>query len=877
MMLRRRAGGRRIHGLEPGEDVERELSFHLEMRARELIEEGWDEAAARAEARRLFGDMTAIRGECKVLASRHRRTRRWTSMWQELMQDGRYAARWLMRSPGFTLVAVLTLALGIGANAAAFGIVNGVLLSPLPYPEPERLAAVREVSEAGTEMNTAWPNFQDWQERARQSTLAAHTQAYPESVIGGAEPVRVHGALVTGEFFTVMGIAPAVGRTFVAGELVPGGSPAVVVSHDFWRRQLDGERDLSRLVLHAHGSPAQVVGVMPPGFSYPAGAELWYPVELLSFGPSRTAHNFQVTARLAPGATLESARTELNAIVQEIRERETEVNAVGVAVHNLREHTVGGSRRALLTLLAASGFVLLVACTNLASALLARATQRSRELAIRASLGAPRLRLVRQLLTESLLLSVIGAAAGLLLAHVLIDAVRYFAADAVPRLHDVGIDGWVLGFTTLIAVTTALTFGTAPALRATAAQPWQSLTESSRGSGGPRQRRAWSVLVGAEVALALMLLVGAGLLIRSFWNVLNVDPGFDPDRVLAVTLALPEHRYEDEARVAYYDAVLEELRTLPGVQSAAMSRSLPLVGGDPGGRFSIESGAGESGDARYRVVGPDFFTTMRIPVLHGRTFTDADRAGSLPVAVINEQLARRYFPDRDPIGARITTGGMDAQGGDVQVTVIGVVGDVRGSLTAGPAPAYYLPYAQRWVRTGTGTLVVRTAGPPGSVAPAVRARIVALDGEVPVELATLRSHIGESLADRRFMLLLLGGFAGIALLLAAVGIYGVVAFAVAQRTREIGIRVALGAGRTRVLWLVSRATMAGIVTGVAVGMAGALLLSRLVSFMLYEVEAVDPLTFIAVALLLFGVAWLAVLVPANRATRISPLSALRSE
>jgi putative ABC transport system permease protein len=848
------------------------------MRARELMGEGWDEAAARAEAQRLFGDMAAIRGECTVLASRHRRTRRWTSMWQELIQDVRYAARWMARSPGFTLVAVLTLALGIGANTAAFGIVNGVLLSPLPYPEPDQLAAVREVGEGGSEMNTAWPNFQDWQARSRQSTLAAHTQAYPESVVGGAEPVRVQSAQVTGEFFNVMGVAPAVGRTFLAEELVPGGSPAVVVSHHFWRMQLEGERDLSRLVLHVHGNPAQVVGVMPPGFSYPAGAQLWYPVELLGFGPSRTAHNFQVTARLAQGATLESARAELNAIMREIRERETEVNAVGVAMHNLREHTVGGSRRALLTLLAASGFVLLVACTNLASALLARATQRSRELAIRASLGAPRLRLIRQLLTESLLLSLIGAAAGLLLAHVLIDAVRHVGADAVPRLHDVGIDGWVLGFTTLIAVATALTFGTAPALRATAAQPWQSMTESSRGgSGGPRQRRAWSVLVGAEVALALMLLVGAGLLIRSFWNVLNVDPGFDPDRVLAVTLALPEHRYPGEARVAYYDAVLEEIRTLPGVRSAAMSRTLPLVGGDPGGRFSIASGAEEFGNARYRVVGPDFFTTLRIPVLHGRTFTAADRAGSLPVAVINEQLARRYFPDRDPIGARITTGGMDRQGQDVHVTVIGVVGDVRGSLTGESAPAYYLPYTQRWARTGDGVLVVRTAGPPGSVAPALRARIRARDGEVPVELATLRSHIGESLADRRFVLLLLGGFAGIALLLAAVGIYGVVAFAVAQRTREIGIRVALGAEHKRVLWLVSRATMTGVVTGVAVGLAGAFVVSRLVAFMLYEVDAVDPLTFIAVALLLLFVAWIAVLVPAHRATRISPLNALRAE
>jgi putative ABC transport system permease protein len=858
--------------------VDRELAFHVEMRARELEESGWEPAAARAEANRLFGDLATIRGECAALAKRRSHATRRSLMWQEFVQDLRYAGRWLLREPGFAALAVITLALGIGANTAAFGIVNGVLLAPLPYPEAARLAAVREVGEGGGEMNVAWPNYEDWHARARQSTLAAHTEASPSPVLGGTEAVRVPVSLVSRDFFTVLGIPPALGRAFVGEELVPGGRAAVVVSDAFWRAQLGGERDLSRLSLQLYGSQAQVVGVMPPGVSYPAGAELWYPIELMAAGlTSRTAHNFQVTARLTPGATLESAQAELTAIMRDIRETAPDANAVAVAVRDLREHTVGGSRRALLVLLAASGFVLLVACANLASALLARAARRTRELAIRASLGAPRLRLLRQLLTESLLLAVLGAAAGLLLAHLLLDGARVLAPAAVPRLADVRIDGWVLGFTTLVAVATALTFGTVPALRATASQPHGALVSSGRVTDSVRQRRLWAVLVGGEVALALVLLVGAGLLIRSFWNVLNVDPGFDAEGVLAVQVALPETKFGDAERVLWFDRALEQVRTLPGVRHAAATRTPPLAGWDPFGTFHMDGGEESSGHGEYRVVSPDFFETMRIPVLRGRSFTESDRAGALEVIVINQRLARQYFADRDPLGARIMTGGMDNQGLDVYATIIGVVGDVHNSLTDIPPPAYYLPYAQRWVRMGNATLVVRTDGPRAATASAVHARLRGLDPDVPIEIATLRSHIGESLADRRFMLLILGSFAAIALLLAAVGIYGVVAFAVAQRTREIGIRVALGAGTPRVIWLVSRMTMVSVAIGVLIGIVGAVALSRLVATLLYDVPAVDPVTFAAVALLLIGVAWVAVLVPARRATRIDPLSALRAE
>jgi putative ABC transport system permease protein len=660
--------------------------------------------------------------------------------------------------------------------------------------------------------------------------------------------------------------------------MVSGGPLAVVVGDAFWRRELRGERDLSKLSLNVLGGAAQVVGVMPPGFSYPARAQLWLPLERdVADLVHRTAHNFRVTGRLQQGATVDAARTELTSIMQQIHAEETDVNGVAAAVHDLQEHTVGSTRRALLILLAASGLVLLVACTNLASALLARATRRSREMALRASLGAPRMRLVRQLLTESLLLSVLGAAAGLVLAQLLISAVLQLAPDAVPRLAEVGLDGWVLGFTTFVAVATALTFGTAPALRATTAQPYDALRESGRVGDSPRQRRVWSVLVGAEVALALLLLIGAGLLIRSLWNAIQVDPGFDADGVLAVTLALPPERYDGADRAAYYDRLLDEVGALPGVRSAAVTRTVPLSGWDPNGRFLIEGGPVPEGSASYRVVSPDFFSTMRIPVLQGRTFTAADRAGSAPVVIINERLAERYFPDADPIGARIMTGGMDREGSDVYATVIGVVGNVHSSLTAPPVTAYYLPYAQRSGRMDIGALVVRGDGPATALSGALHTRIRALDSDVPFETRMLSTHIKDSLADRRFMLFILGSFAGIALLLAGVGIYGVVAFAVAQRTREIGIRVALGAETPRLLWLVSRSTMAGVFAGIVLGLAGALIMARVITALLYEVDAVDPLTFTGVAALLLTVAWVAVLIPARRAARIDPLSALRAE
>ena len=811
-------------------------------------------------------------------------------MWSDLRQDIQYALRWLMREKLFALIAVTTLALGIGATTAAFNIVNDVLLAPLPYPDAERLVAVREINEQRNEVAVTWPNFQDWRSSTRTlESMAVYQLPWPVTVLGGAEAVRAGVARVSGNLFQTLGVQPRLGRGFVAEELVPGGRPAVIVSEVFWRQQLSGRPDLASLTLQLEGVTAAVVGVMPARFDFPAGAQLWFPVEYeepAELG-TRSAHNFNVVARLAPAASVDAARAELSAIAGQIRARALDSDAVAAAVYGLREDTIGDSRRALLILLGASGFVLLVACTNIASALLARAARRQRELAVRTALGAERLRLLRQLLTESLLLALFGATAGLMLAYVLINAVTAVGPDAVPRLQQVRIDGWVLAFTTLLAIATALTFGTAPALRATAAQPFEALQQSGRGTDSPRQQRVWSLLVGAEVALALLLLVGSGLLIRSFWNLLRVPPGFTTENTLVVDIVLPGTKYSAaEARVHYYDELLERVRALSGVQHAALTMTLPLVTFDPDGLFDIEGGKTDctpanytecsDGDASYRVVSPGFFETMETPLLRGRSFTPADHEGANDVIIINQETAERFFAGRDPIGLRMRTGGMDSKGFEF-ATIIGIAGNVRyGSLDRPPEPAYYLTYQQRPDRIGNLHLLVRGSDAAALAIP-LRSAIRALDADVALDTHTLEQRIGETFAERRFLLFVLGIFAGTALILAAVGIYGVVAFAVAQRTREIGIRMALGAAKGAVLWDVARNTMLSVLGGILVGLIGAALLSRLTTSLLFDVQPIDPITFAAVALILLAVAWLAVLVPARRATRVSPMTALRSE
>jgi putative ABC transport system permease protein len=874
-----RGGWRRLHELTPADDVDRELRGHLEERAAELVSQGWEPSAARAEAERLFGDYLAVQRECREVAERRARSVRRSRMGSELLQDLRYAVRWSARERGFTAMAVLTIALGIGATSAAFSVVRGVLLSPLPYAEPERLVAVREETERAARAAVAWPNFEDWRGAARTVEAMVAHRTEPAPVIGGRETMRVPVAYVSREFFDVMRVQPVLGRPFLPEENDAFGPRAVVVSHGFWRQNLGASPDLAGVQLEIPGGPAAVVGVMPPDFDYPAGAQLWSPLEwgaALGFG-DRTAHNFAVTARLAAGASVDAAREELTAIVRDAAAREPS-DAVAAYVAPLRTHLVGDTSRALLLLLAAAACVLLVACANLAGALLARSAARRRELAVRTAMGAGRPRLVRQLLTESLLLAGVGAAAGLLLAFVLIRTAGAISPDAFPRFADVRIDGWVLGFTALAAVLTALAFGTAPALRATRIRAHDMLRDGGRGTESRAQRRVWPLLIGAEVAFALLLLVGSGLLARSFLQVVRVDPGFEPRGAITVRMDLPEDGYTAAgARVHYYDEVLRRVRALPGVGAAGITAWLPLAGFEPSGIFRFDDGTMSDGDAAYRIVTPGYFDATRTPIVRGRDFAAHDRDGALPVAIINRSMAATYFAGTDPIGRRFSTHGMDAHG-DEYVTIVGVAGDVRhASLTSPATPAYYLPLAQRPQRAWSAGLVVRAATDARELAPVVHATVRAVDGSVALETGSLEATLARTLARERLLLLTLSAFALIALVLAGVGIYGIVAFAVARRTREVGIRIALGARGSGVVWTVARNAVAAVAFGIVVGGAAAFAFAHLLEGLLFEVDPVDPLTFAAVALLLLAAGVLAAVLPARRAAGISPAVALRAE
>jgi predicted permease len=866
-----------VRELTPDEDVERELRAHLAWRTEELVAAGWEPAAARQEAERIFGDYGAVRDACAVVAHRQARTRRRATVMSELLQDVRYALRGIARQPGFALVAVLTLALGMGANSAAFSLVNGVLLRPLPYPEPERLVQLWELTARGAENAVTYPNFQDWQEQSRSFRALAAYAAYPATVLGGAEPVRVPIARVSGAFFDVMGVGPRLGRTFVLEELRPGGAAAVLVSDAYWRTQLGAARDLSGLQVRVAGYAASVIGVMPPGFDYPGEAQLWLPVELepaAAMG-TRTAHNFRVIGRLATDPA--AAAAELAGIARSIRQIHPEATAERVAVVPLREQLVGDARRSIVLLFGASGLVLLIACTNIASTLLARSTTRRREVAVRAALGAPRGRIVRQLLTENLVLALFGAALGLLVAWGSIRMVGTLGVDAVPRAASVRLDGWVVAFTLLVAMGATLLFGSAPALRAASPSPYEAIRAGERGTGSARGGRVWGWLIAAEVAFALILLVGAGLLIRSFWNVVSTDPGFRTEGALLAAFDLPESRFPAGAdRIRYYDELRRDLAALPELTRFGLVSSLPLVGFDPSGLFDIEGGEIGEGSAGYRVISPGYIDALGARILEGRDIAATDRPGSPPVVLVNRTMADRFF-DGSPIGRRIRTGGMDAHGEEF-VTIVGVVSDVRHrSLIEPPRPEYYLPYAQRADRIGAMTLVARTAGHPAAAFAPVRQLVRRLDADVPVELHTWSDRVGEAVADRRFTMLVLGAFAAIALVLSGVGIYGVVSYAVARRTREIGIRTALGARAVTVVWTVLRGTMVAVLAGALLGVIGALLLGSTLQALLWEVPAGDPLTIAAVVAVLIAIAAAAVIVPARRALRIDPLLAIRAE
>lgn len=804
-----------------------------------------------------------------------------------MIEDGwhdiRYAVRTLLKAPGFTVTALLTLALGIGANTAVFSVLDGVLLRPLPYPEPDRLVSVAEVTRTGRPMSVAYANFRDWRESATGFDAMAAYRANTTTVLGGTQPAWVPVAAISEDLWRVLPVNPVAGRLTVSDDHVDGAPPVALVSTTFARDILGADQPLGRTV-EIYGVRAEVVGVLPADFDFPVGAQVWVP--LPPQGDSRTAHNWFVVGRLRAGTSLEAAADEVDALMVRLAEsvrgdEPDEYLAAGASVTSLRDRLVGNTRRPLYLLLGAAGFVLLVACTNLASTLLARGTARTQELAVRSALGAGRGRLVRHLLAESLVLSLSGSVVGLALTAVLLRALRLVGRESVPRIEEIGISPGVLTFTLLIALLTAAGFGLLPALRTTAGNQATTLRNVRGGVGG--QARTWGALVATEVALALLLLVGSGLLIRSFIAVMSEDVGFDPTDVALTAVALSGVKYpelDDHARL--WDELLERMEASPGVSAAGVLSNVPIEGA-PDGRVELDGDPTRTFDALYVVASSGAFEALDIPLRQGRLFQESDGAGAPHAVVVSRSFAEQVWPGQDPIGHLVSGGGMDNYWDaepPVFGTVVGVVDDVRyQGLTRAGGPTVYWNYRQRPFRLRFGgTIVVESEnGDPAAAFQALRPVIQSVDSDVAVRPRYMRDLLSDSVAARRFVLMVLATFAAIATLLAGIGIYGVVSYAVARRTREVGIRLALGAAPSSVRAMVLGGALRPVAVGLVLGLAAGLSLSRVLRSFLYEVPPTDPLTFAVVPAVLLVAALAASWLPARRGTRIDPVQALRME
>ena len=881
-----RRRGRIVSGDSVRDDVERELEAHVSMRADELVEEGWTKEEAEAEARRLLGNREAIARSCEEITRSHQRVvRRWRTM-DAVMQDLKYATRTLFRSPAFAIVAVITLALGIGANTAVFSVVDGVLLEPLPYPDAHELVRVQERSRSGGGMSVAWANFLDWREQGSHFDDLFAYGSSQTTVLGGERPLTTGVATVTEGIWGTFGVTPTQGRLTSPEDHVLGAAAVVVVAEDFWRNELGG-RPLDELRLEMFGATGSVVGVVPADFDFPVGADVWVPAELLGpMSSSRTSHNWRVVGRLSDDATVPAAERQMDELTRRIVQTEPDADpdylATGALVRPLQDVMVGSVRGPLLLLLGAAGLVLLIACTNLASTLLARGATRARELAVRSSLGAGRERLIRQLVTESLVLALFGGALGVAVGGGLVSALKRLGPAAVPRLQEVTIDGSVLLFATTLAVGTVVLFGLFPALRLAKRRPVDDLRQGGRGNAKPGRGVAWTVLVGSEVALALVLLVGSGLLVRSFRSVLAVDAGFDASDVMTTRVTLSRVEYAEPADHAAFLRRLEgELEDHPAVESAGIISTVPLGPFFPTGRMELDGDLEKHADAGYVLVSPGTFDALDVPLQEGRLFEDRDDASSPHVAIVSRSFAERYWPGQSAVGRSVSGGGMDNLWEERPFSrVVGVVGDVRyEELTGPPRPTVYFPAAQRPFRIQFGATVVAESatGDAGAVGPVLRSTVQGADPDIPVNLATQEEIVGASLAAREFPMLLLGGFSLLALTLAVVGIYGVVSYTVATRTREMGIRLALGADRTGVVELVMKSAMGMVLSGLLVGMVVAYYLSRVVEDMLFEVAPGDPVTLVVGAAVLATAGFVASLVPAWLGTRVDPMVTMRAD
>lgn len=864
---------------ETERSMDEEMRFHLDMEIEERIRGGMTPQEARTTALRDFGGVELHKEEG--------RDARGGRLVDDLVQDTRFTLRMLLKNPGFTAVAVATLALGIGANSAIFSVVHHTLLRPLPYEAPDRIVTLWERGEGGVSGSVADENLRDWRRESRAFAAMAYYSnpafAPPQTVLGADSAVRVRSIAVSEDFFPVFGIRPVSGRLFAAEEHREGGPPVAVVSHGFWQSHLGGDPAVLGRTLSALGESFAIVGVLPPGFRYPGEVDLWVPAERWGPNPYRTAKNWAAVGRLRDGVTLAAAQADLDRIGDRMVAEHGEGSGARPAVATpLHEELVGDLRRPLLLLLGAAGLLLLIACTNLASTLLARAAAREHEVVVRSALGCRRTRLVRQMLTESLILAALGSAAGLGLALWLLRLLEAVRPATLQPVAGAGIDVAVLGFTLALTVLTALLFGLVPALRASGKNVAEPLRAGQRGTVGGARQRVWHALMAAEVALTIVLLVGSALLVRSFLEVLSRDAGFDADGVLIAEVSLPHSEYpEEENLIAFYRRALTELGTLPGVEEAGLIQHLPLGGVGWNGSFDIEGRGESSVYAGYRVVSPGYFRAMGIPLVRGRAFELGERADSPHVAIVNRSLAAKEWPGEDPIGRRVgnlANEPMHYRGEGAWLTIVGVVEDVRaGSLLGDPEPEIYVNVLQHPSRARDSVLALRTSVPPGSLAEAVGSRLRELGPQVPVELATMNQRVLASVAERRFAMLVLGAFALVALLLAAVGVYGVVSYAVARRTREIGIRLALGASPAELRALVQWGTLRPLLLGAALGTAAALALGRALRGLLWGVGPADPVAFAAAVATLASVAWLASYLPALRTTRVDPLRSMRTE
>lgn len=802
---------------------------------------------------------------------------------ENVWKDIRFGLRTLVRNPATSLLAMLTLALGIGANSAIFSVVNRVLLDPLPYPQPDELIVlVESAPKLGfPRFSTSPPNFDDFR---RQNRSFEHLSAYRRerlNLTGREQPEVILGAAVSPDFFRMLKVDPAPGRGFRDEEGRPGQARAAVLSHGLWQRLFGGDPGIVGRPITLNGESYTVVGVAPRGFELPRRTEIWVPLALDLANEARGAHFLGVIGRLKSGVGLEKAETEMIGIAARLEKQYPETNSEWtVDLIPLREMVVEDIRPILMILLVAVAFVLLIACANVANLLLARVASRERELAVRAALGASRGRLVRQMLVETALLFVAGGLLGLLLAHWGVKALIALDPENIPRAQEIGVDGRVLAFTFLVSLATGLLFGLVPALSATGRRLYEALKEGGRAmAGGVHGRLVRNLLVGFEVAVALVLLVCAGLLIQSFARLSGVDPGFKPEGVLTARVSIPELKYPDEERQAlFYEQLLERLSAIPGVEQAAAIYPLPLSGSDMSLAFTVEGRPApppaEVPSTNIRVISPDYFRAMGIPLVRGRAFEPRDREGAEDVLIINQTMASRIWPGENPLGKRITFG--DPADPEWR-TVVGVVGDVRhDTLDQEKASEAYWPVAQGPFTDAV--LVLRTAGDPVQLAGPLREGVRAVDRDLPLErIQPMEQVVSEALAQSRFKTLLLGLFAGLALGLAAVGVYGVVSYSVAQRTHEMGIRLALGARPGQVRRMVLLQGMRVVLISSAVGLALALYATRFLREQVYGVSATDPVTFAIVPLVLLAVALVANLVPALRATRVDPLEALRYE